>query len=247
MSDVYHTLLTYSATASSEATGYEDGNLSLRSVRREWRSGALPLTDATIILDLGSAKTPAAMLIWDTNLLTSGSGNSVAASYGTNGTDYSALGTVTIIKNAAGRRASLIPVAQSCRYLKLTYSAATTYDSMAYTSIGRIVVLTTKVTACYSKPFAFTRRFPNVVTELVNGRNTIVGTGENYSVFSLTTQDDFGDVDYQSLFEKMVAGPCVLDAGSTLGSFLIESDNWEMGSSISLPLEENNLTVREVV
>lgn len=84
-------------------------------------------------------------------------------------------------------------------------------------------------------------------TELVNGRNAIVGTGENYSVFSLTTQDDFGDVDYNLLFEKMVEGPAVLDAGSTLGSFLIESDDWTQGSSISLPLEEKSLAVREVV
>ncbi len=247
MSDVYANLMSYTATASSEITSYEDDNLSLRSVRREWRSGTLPLTDATIILDLGSTKIPAALFIWDTNMLTSGSGNSIAASYSTNGTDYSALGTVTIIKNAASRRASLIPVAQLCRYIKLTYSAATTNSGVTYARIGRIVVMTTKITACYSKPFNFTRRFPNSPIELVNGRPAIVGTGENYCVFSLTSQDDFGDVDYQALFRRMVTGQCVLDAGATLGSFLVESDDWQMDSSISLPLEENNLRVREVV
>lgn len=247
MSDIYHSLISYTATASSEATGYEDDNLSLRSVRREWRSGTLPLTSATIKLDFGSSLTPAALLIWDTNLLTSGTGNSITAEYSTDDAAYSSLGTVSIIKNASSRRASLIPVAQVCRYIKITYSASTTYDSMTYASIGRIVVMRTKVTACYSKPFDFTRRFPNVASELLNGRNPIAGTGEHYSVFNLKTQDDFGDTDYQILFEKMVAGPCILDAGSSLGAFLIESDGWEMGSSIALPLEENSLTVREVV
>lgn len=247
MSDIYHTLLTYTATASSEATGYEDDNLSLRSVRREWRSGTLPLTDATIKLNLGSAITPAALLIWDTNILTSGSGNSIAAAYSTNDSSYTSLAAVSIIKNAAGRRAALIPVAQSCQYLKLTYSAATTYDSANYASIGRIAVMTTKVTACFSKPFNFERQYPNVNAQLLNGRNAIAGTGEAYSTFSLTTQDDLGDTDYQVIFEKLVAGPCVLDAGSSLGAFLIESNDWRMNSSISLPLEENTLNVMEVV
>jgi hypothetical protein len=247
MSDIYHTLLAYTATSSSEATGYTDDNLSLRSVRREWRSGTLPLTDATIILNLGSSKVPAALLIWGTNILTSGSGNSIAADYSTNGTDYSALGTVTIIKNAAGRRAALIPVAQTAQYLKLTYSAATTYDSMTYASIGRIVVMTTKITACFSKPFNFTRQIPNVSQQLVNGRPAIVETGEGYATFSLTTQDDFGDVDYQTVFEKLAAGPCVLDAGTSLGAFLIESSDWKISYSISLPMEETSLSVMEVV
>lgn len=247
MSDVYHTLISYTATASSEATNYEDDNLSLRPVRREWRSGTLPLTGATIVLDLGSSLTPAAMLIWDTNILTSGSGNSIIAEYSTNNSSYTALGTVTIVKNAAGRRAALIPVAQTARYLRLTYSAATTYDSMTYASIGRIAVMTTKVSACFAKPFSFERQIPNVSQQLLNGRASTVETGEGYATFSLTTQDNYGDVDFQTLFEKLVAGPCILDAGSSLGSFLIESTNWQIGVAISFPLEENTLSVREVV
>lgn len=247
MSDIYHTLANYTATASSEATGYEDGNLSLRSVRREWRSSTLPLVGATIKLVFSSTITPSAILIWDTNMLTSGTGNSIAAAYSTNDSDYTSLAAVSIIKNAAGRRAALIPVAQACQYVRLTYSAATTYDSAAYASIGRIAVMMTKVAACFSKPFNFERQYPNVSSQLPNRRNAIAGTGEAFSTLSLTTQDDYGDVDYQVIFEKLVAGPCVLDAGSYLGAFLIESTDWKMNASITLPLEENTLSVMEVV
>ena len=107
--------------------------------------------------------------------------------------------------------------------------------------------MTTKITACFSKPFNFTRQIPNVSQQLVNGRPAIVETGEGYATFDLTTMDDYGDVDYQTIFEKLVAGPCVLDAGASLGSFLVESSDWKISYSISLPLEETSLSVMEVV
>ena len=247
MSSIYYTLASYTPTASSAATGYPATNLSTTPVRREWRSAALPLTTQTIICDLGSSLATRAMLIWDTNILTSGSGNSIAAAYSDDEVNYTTLGTVTIVKNAGGRRASLITTGVTARYLKLTYSAASTYNSAAYASIGRIVVMKNTLATCFEKPFDFERVLPNVSTTLLNGRNATASVGEGYSTFNLKTLDNYGDVDYAAAFEAFSPGPVILDAGTTLGAFLVESTDWQMGSSISLPIEETTMSVREVV
>ena len=91
---VYNTLQTYTATASSEATGYTDDNLSVRSIKRSWRSGALPITNATIVFNLGADVQTYGLLVWDTNIPASG----IVAAHSEDNISYSNFSTVTIAK-----------------------------------------------------------------------------------------------------------------------------------------------------
>ena len=222
---VYHTLAAYTATASAEATGYEDDNLSLRSVRRSWRSNALSNSPWTIVFNLGSALATTGILVWDTNILADG----IAVHHSPDNSNWTALGsTVTITTNIAGRRAAIIPTGITKQYWRLTITSATTTDGADYAEIGRVVVTTASTTIPgESWPLQVNVQRPQASADLMNGRRPVASTGESYAEISLpskyllTTENPHTAVDWARL------GPIVVNFGTLFGVALLEdvSDN----------------------
>jgi hypothetical protein len=251
LTTIYHTVLAYTPTASSEATGYPGTNLSLRSVRRSWRSqslaGASPMT---ITMDLGSGVAMAACLVWDTNIHEDG----IVAAHSDNGSDWTALAAVTVEQNAAGRRYALIPVNVTRRYLKLTISAGTsgspdypTSDSADYAEIGRIVILSTSATYPFTNPLVTASQYPAVVNSLLNGRRSVATTGEIYAEITLQSSGyDYGDYDFDTLRAKLVTGPVLIDL-DCYGAFLVEESSSQFGRQFEELRGDYTFEVREVV
>jgi hypothetical protein len=253
LTTIYHTLLGYTPTASSEATGYPDSNLPLRSVRRSWRSNAL--TDSpspspmTITMDLASSRAMAACLVWDTNIHEDG----IVAAHSDNGSAWTTLATVTVEQNAAGRRYALIPVNVTKRYLKLTISAGTsgspdypTSDSADYAEIGRIVILSTSATYPFTNPLVAASQYPAVENSLLNGRRSVATTGEPYAEITLQSSGyDYGDYDFDTLRAKLVTGPVLIDL-DCYGAFLVEESSSQFGRQFTELRGEYTFEVREV-
>lgn len=246
MATVYHTLKSYTATASAEATGYEDGNLSLRSVRRSWRSTALSNGPFTISLDLDSAVAVAAILLWDTNVVTEW----VKVEHSANNSDWTTLDAdAAVTANTVGRRSCLIVAGVTKQYWKLTLTASSSYDSADYLEIGRLCVFGSTLTLpSEGWPLNIQTIHPQAAADWVNGRRAVVSTGEPFAELSFPSQYLITTEDPQAIVNAWRAGPVALDLGSRFGVYLVEDvsdttqrdyDNVYTGSF--------QFTVREVV
>lgn len=246
MATVYHTLKSYTATASAEATGYEDDNLSLRPVRRSWRSTALSNGPFTISLDLVSAVAVAAILIWDTNIVT----ELVKVEHSANNSDWTELDPHAAVNtNVAGRRSFLIVAGVTKRYWKLTLTASSSYDGADYLEIGRLCVMGSSVTLpSEGWPLNVNTVHPQVSNDLPNGRRPVASTGEEYAELSFPSQYLVPTEDPHVILNAMRAGPVILDLGSRFGVFLVEdvSDTTQRSYN-NVYVGDFQFTVREVV
>lgn len=220
MATVYHTLKTYTATASAEATGYEDGNLSLRAVRRPWRSTALSNGPFTISLDLASAVAVAAILLWNTNIVT----EYVKIEHSTNNSDWTTLDAdAAITANIGGRRSCLMVAGLTKRYWKLTLTASSSYDGADYLEIGRLCVFGSSLSLpSEGWPLNVQTVHPQYTVDLANGRRAIVSSGESYAELSFPSQYLITTEDPQAIITACRAGPVCMNLGSRFGVFLVE-------------------------
>jgi hypothetical protein len=244
---VYNTLQTYTATASSEATGYTDDNLSVRSIKRSWRSGALPITNATIVFNLGADVQTYGLLVWDTNIPASG----IVAAHSEDNISYSNFSTVTIAKNAGNRRYALIDTsgAGTKQYLKLTITAAagSTSDGANYAEIGRVCIFRAVNTYCFTYPLNIATTRPGIYNEYLNGVPSVASTGANYSTLDLTSEGTYGAYDYDALAALLVASPCAVDT-ALYGTFLVEDVSNSYSKTMDSYLYSTyTLNVRECV
>ena len=250
----YHSLIAYTSSANSEATGYPDDNLLLRSVRRSWRSDAL--TDSpspspvTITLDTGSSQTIAAILVWDTNVAEDG----IDLEYSTNGSTWATEVNLPVLINAAGRRYGLLALNVTARYLRLTvYGDNTgtpsypTSDSADYLEIGRIVLLSESLVMPFTNPLSAPTQYPAARHDLLNGRRSVAYTGEPFAEITLLSANfPYGTYAYDDLRVALQAGPVALDT-ECYGVFLVEESNEQFDRSFEEQRGSYTFQVREVV
>ena len=217
----YHTLRSYTPTASAEASGYPDDNLALRPVRRSWRSGALSGSPWTVKLDLGSALATTAILVWDTNIPASG----IVAAHSDDYIAFTNLATVTVGANSAGRRYALIPTAVTKRYFRLTITAASTSDGANYVEIGRVAIFASSGVYAFTNPLSVNTTYHSVRSTLLNGRVVTAYTGEPYAEITMVSNGfNYGTYAQDTLRELFATGPVGLDL-DCFGAFLAEEGN----------------------
>lgn len=251
---IYHSLIAYTPSADSEAVGYPDDNLSLRPVRRPWRSD--PLTDSpspspvTISLEMVSSQTVAGIIIWDTNVADDG----IELEYSTNGSSWSTAIAVTVAANAAGRRYGMLALNVTAKYLRLTvYGDNTgtpsypTSDDANNLEIGRICIFAETLTMPFTNPLSVSTQYPSSRTDLVNGRKATVSTGEPFTEITLTSSGfPYRTYAYDDLRSALQSGPVALDT-ECYGVFLVEESNEQFDRSFEELRGSYTFQVREVV
>ena len=218
MHTIYDTLVSYFPTASAEASGYPDDNLSHVSVRRSWRSNALSNSPWTVTLNLGAATATAGIIVWDTNIPASG----IAVHHSPDNSNWTALsGTLTVAENAGGRRVLMIATGLTKQYWRLTITAASTSDGADYVEVGRIAVFANSGSYPVTNPLDMPTIRPGVNQRLLNGQYSFAETGEEYVELTISVDGwAYGTYDMEALRRKFMAGPCVTHF-ETFGPFLV--------------------------
>jgi len=168
---IHHGEQSYSASATSQQTGYEASNLVLPQVRRAWRSSAT--TEQVVTLDMGSSKTPASLWVQEVNWATATIERSA------DGAAWSSVGTLTSYQDIHGRRKGLIAIGIACRFVRATIPNGTPTDGAAYFSIGAAYLFLNSESAAIPPEWGheLAVAYPQSRRDLPNGRSVTVELG----------------------------------------------------------------------
>jgi len=195
--------ITYTASASTAASGYPATNLAIHSIGRPWRSTVTTAT--TVTLDMGSSKTPAGMMLQDCNFA------SCTVHTSPDNSTWTLLGTMTLAADGNGRYKGLTALAVAHRYTRVSIASGTPTDGAAYFRIGAAYMWLSVATfrnPNYGLKISYLK--PQVRNNLPNGMAASVSVGNNYAVLSGEVSGAPGD-DVAALVRLARAGVVGLD------------------------------------
>lgn len=184
---IHNSAQSYTATASTSATGYPATNVAFTQTRKPWRSTVT--TESWLKLDFGSSITPASVCLQDCNFA------SATVTYSADDISYSSAGTLTTYADASGRRKGNLEFANACRYVKITTPAGTPTDSAAYFSVGAVYAFLTVTEADMPPSAGLTHEivYPQASYDLANGRTVRAELGAQYTMISGSTPNRRAD------------------------------------------------------
>ena len=170
-----------STSATTAQASYTTDNLSIQSVKQNYRASNNAATD--IFLNFSAAKAVTGLLLQDVNFTT-------ATIYQTtDGTTYTLVGTMTAYqdKKIPDRRRGIIPLAATVKGIKISIAAATPADGLVYWRIGTAYVFTGSI-AFPSQPTYGAHvksRRPLVTNEPSNGNRAVASAGAQFNEIAL--------------------------------------------------------------
>lgn len=154
-----------SATATDAASGYPASNVALESIGRPWRSLDTGAKDVTVTFSAATAVQ--ALLLQDVNF------GSCVVNKSPDGTTFSLVGTLTTYADKLTNRSRGLIVVNDpgVKALKISISAGTPLDALAYWRIGAIYVFASTSALPRMPDFGMKTRalYPKVAQTLANG------------------------------------------------------------------------------
>lgn len=211
---LYRTPRAGTASASSEAAGYEATNASDSAVSRAWRSSNA--TASWLQIDLGSAQTIAAVSLSDTN------GDTIDVTVGNSsppGTSAGSLvahaGIANSVDSSDARRRGSLAVSGSYRYIRFSFSGSPS-DGLSYWRVGAVSIWGASWTLPIQPIYPLNiecQRGQDEVT-LPNGREFAIARGIERERMTLTFKPTASQA-IEQLVRYARAGAVWLDLGVT--------------------------------